>query len=291
MLGHPFDKVNTIYYQGEPGAYSDLASKILFPADMRRIGLTEFSDVFSAILTNGEKALAILPIENSIHGSVHPVYDLLQKHHFFIQTEFKLRIEHCLLANYDTVIGSIKEVYSHPQAIGQCASFFVNHPQIHPVPWYDTAGSAKFIAENKSNNTIAAIASREAAKVYGLDVLLSNIESFEHNFTRFIVVSLLEHYPTDADKTALILETNNDPGALYKCLGVFAGLGIDLLKIESRPVWGKPWKHLFYLDIRGSYLSGRVKEAVRLLGQFTEYTRILGSFKEDRSEEGHGTAI
>lgn len=281
----------TIFFQGEQGAYSDLAAKIIFPEITDRKGLPQFSDVFAEISKNPKTSIAVLPIENSIHGSVHPVFDLLQKHHFFIHTEYKLKIEHCLLSNFGATLTQITEVYSHPQALGQCATFFAKHPEIKPIPWYDTAGSAKHIFEQKGNLKIAAIASKEASRVYNLEILESNIESFDHNFTRFLVIGANEKVAADADKTSIIIETKNSPGALYNCLGVFAENEIDLLKIESRPVWGKPWKHLFYLDLRGNFQNQKEKNALFQLNNFTEFIRILGSYKEDKTEDGHETIV
>lgn len=291
MNQNPLENITTIFFQGESGAYSDLAASILFPSVQKRIGQSEFSQIYASLMDAKEKSIAVLPIENSIFGSVYPVYDLLQKHQIYIHQEFKLKIEHCLLGNQGAKLENLTKVFSHPQALGQCATFFNNHPHLVPVSWYDTAGSAKHVSENKSDLTIGAIASNQAAKVHGLTILKSNIESFGLNVTRFIVVSLTEFYLPNADKTSLIFETKNEPGVLYHCLGVFAKNEIDLLKIESRPIWGKPWEHLFYLDIRGSYESDKIKNAIKQLDALTKFVRILGSFKEYKTEYEFGNGL
>lgn len=291
MNQNPLENITTIFFQGESGAYSDLAASILFPSVQKRIGQSEFSQIYASLMDAKEKSIAVLPIENSIFGSVYPVYDLLQKHQIYIHQEFKLKIEHCLLGNQGAKLENLTKVFSHPQALGQCATFFNNHPHLVPVSWYDTAGSAKHVSENKSDLTIGAIASNQAAKVHGLTILKSNIESFGLNVTRFIVVSLTEFYLPNADKTSLIFETKNEPGVLYHCLGIFAKNEIDLLKIESRPIWGKPWEHLFYLDIRGSYESDKIKTAIKQLDALTKFVRILGSFKEYKTEYEFGNGL
>ncbi|MBN8707372.1 MAG: hypothetical protein J0L62_15985 [Bacteroidetes bacterium] len=279
-----------VFYQGEPGAYSDLAASIMVPEVPRR-GFLQFSEAFDALRKEKSPAVGVFPIENSIYGSVHPVFDLLQSHSFFIQGEFKLRIEHCLLANEGASLSTIKEVYSHPQALGQCESFFKENPQIKQVQWYDTAGSAKTISEKKDDLSIAAIASEEAARVYNLQILQKNIESFSHNFTRFLLVGKNEVIHPDANKTSIWFEAKDEPGSLYHCLGCFASRKINLLKIESRPVWGKPWKHLFYVDVRGSVADLSIQYALDALKPHTDVQRVLGSYPEDRGEKGLGFTL
>ncbi|MCA0447560.1 MAG: prephenate dehydratase [Bacteroidetes bacterium] len=279
-----------VFYQGEPGAYSDLAASIMVPGIPRR-GFLQFSEAFDALRKEKSPVVGVFPIENSIYGSVHPVFDLLQSHSFFIQGEFKLRIEHCLLANEGAGLSTIKDVYSHPQALGQCESFFKENPQLKPVQWYDTAGSAKTISEKQGDLTVAAIASEEAARVYNLQILQKNIESFSHNFTRFLLVGKQEFTHPDANKTSIWFEAKDEPGSLYHCLGCFASRKINLLKIESRPVWGKPWKHLFYVDVRGSVADLSIQYALDALKPHTDSLRVLGSYPEDRTEQGHGFTL
>ncbi|MCK6603146.1 MAG: bifunctional chorismate mutase/prephenate dehydratase [Bacteroidetes bacterium] len=279
-----------VFFQGEPGAYSDLAASRMLPGIPRQ-GFLQFSQAFEALLQETGPAAGVFPIENSIYGSVHPVFDLLQTYDFHITGEFRLRIEHCLLANSGASAETVKTVYSHPQALGQCEVFFRNHPSMKPVQWYDTAGSARYVSENPADLSIAAIASEEAARVYGLEVLKRNIESFDHNFTRFILIGKEAGIPAGSNKTSVWFEAKDEPGSLYHCIGCFASRNINLLKIESRPVWGKPWKHLFYLDIRGTVTDSSVQEALRQLTGFTEVQRVLGSYPEDQVKEGHGFSL
>lgn len=276
----------TLFFQGELGAYSHLAANIMCP-NQPVFGRPSFADVFSDLLKNPTNAIGIVPIENSIYGSVHGVFDQLQQHPVWITAEYKLRVSHRLLANPGATLETIKEVYSHPQALGQCETFFNENPQFIKKPWYDTAGSAKMVSENRSNLEIAAIAGSFCSEVYGLNSLKEHLESFSHNFTRFIQISAQKPTTFDGNKSSLIFETKNEPGALFRCLEVFASASIDLLKLESRPVWGKPWKHLFYLDFRGNFQDQQVQVAMTQLTKFTEFLKFFGSYPEDPVPEGH----
>lgn len=279
-----------IFYQGEPGAYSQLAALSVFPGSKPE-GLPAFADVFDRLASEKGNVAAVLPIENSIYGSVHPVLDLLQTNPFPIVGEFKLRIQHCLLAHPSTPVSAIREVYSHPQALGQCESFFRQNPQMKPVPWPDTAGAARYLADHPELTTTGAIASEQAGLEYKLAVLQKNIESFDHNFTRFVVVTPQPEPVPDANKTSIWFEAKDLPGSLYNCLGCFASREINLIKIENRPVWGKAWKQIFYLDITGGLHQPAIREAIEELHAFTESVHILGSYREDQSEKGHVSGL
>ena len=271
-----------VAFQGEPGAFSEAAARALFPgADT--LPCASMEDVFSNV-TNQQVERGVIPIENSLFGSVHVNYDLLRAHDVRIVGELMLRIRHCLMAKHGTKLQHISRVLSHPQALGQCQLYLSQHlPDALPVPAYDTAGAAKLVAEDDHPGA-AAIASRRAAGKYGLTVLAENIESHPKNFTRFLALTLpgqasATPAPETEHKTSVaFLLRNNVPGALFKSLAVFALRDLDLYKIESRPLVGNPGKYLFYLDVRGNTMSTPVQRALEHLKEITAELRILGSY-------------
>lgn len=285
-----------IGFQGEIGAYSEEAVGALYALDLSEaIPFPSFEAVFEA-LQAGTIDRAVLPIENSLFGSVHQNYDLLREHEVTIVAEVQLRIKHQLLAPTGSSMDQISHVFSHPQAIGQCRQFLRQHlPNAQVVPAYDTAGAAKQVAEGK-NRAHAAIASRAAAREYGLDTLASDIESNHENYTRFLALALpsaepnLGLIPTNVTQTGfktslLYAQKENMPGGLFKSLAVFALRDIDLFKIESRPLIGSPGKYIFYLDMEGRITDESIKNALHHLNEIAAFVKVLGSYSSGRFVE------
>lgn len=287
-----------VAFQGETGAFSEEAVQALFP-DAEAVPLPSFEAVFEAAM-GGSVARAVVPIENSLFGSVHLNYDLLRRHELVIIGELKLRIRHHLMAPPGATLSDVRHVYSHPQALGQCQVFLRERlPHAEAVPAYDTAGAAKMVAEGGRPGA-AAIASERAAAEYGLHVLAAGIESNRQNYTRFLALARPEEgrlSASDADpdslpssrrrdgvrpfKTSLVYAMRqNVPGALFKSLAVFALREIDLVKIESRPLVGRPGQYLFYLDVEGSTNEEPVQRALSHLGEITAFLKVLGSYPQ-----------
>jgi len=264
----------TVAYQGEPGAFSELAARRFFGKPLRLRPLPTFERVFASVRN---PTYGIVPVENSVFGSIHQVYDLLLSHRLFIVGEVKLRVRLHLVGVRGSALRTIRTIYSQPQAIGQCESFLRTLRRVNVEAYYDTAGAAKMVA-GRRDLTCAAIASEEAGRTYGLSVLRRNIESDHKNFTRFIVLARKAARITRGAKTTVVFAVKDIPGALFKSLAVFALRDINLLKIESRPLRGKPWEYLFYLDVDGSPSSGPLRDAVAHLNEICAFVRILGSY-------------
>ncbi|MCI0706265.1 MAG: prephenate dehydratase [Ignavibacteriae bacterium] len=265
-----------IAYQGEPGAFSEKAAHALFGKRTTTKPKPSFKEVFRFASGSGSH-YGVIPIENSLFGSVHENYDLLLRHKLHIVGEVKLRIQLHLMALPGVSIRNVKAVYSHPQALGQCEPFLRRMNGVEVVAYYDTAGSAKMIREQKRSDA-AAIASAQAAQVYGLRTLRRNVESNHHNYTRFLVLSKSRAQLAPNMKTSVVFAVRNIPGALFKALGSFALREINLLKIESRPLVGKPWQYLFYLDIEGSVRDPHIVAALKHLQELSTLVRVLGSY-------------
>jgi len=266
-----------IAYQGEPGAFSEQAARKFFGAHAILKPLPAFSDVF----TDAERhptSFGIVPIENSLFGSIHQVYDLLLKHKLFIIGEVKLRIELHLMTLPGTKRNSVRTIYSQLQAIGQCENFLSTLKNVKVEAVHDTAAAARFIQERKRNDA-AAIASEQAARAYGLHILKRNVESNHRNFTRFIALSRKPVQPFGKVKTSIVFAAKDIPGALFKALAVFALRDINLLKIESRPIIGKPWEYLFYLDVKGTPNRDPLRQALNHLKEVCTFVRVLGSYQ------------
>lgn len=266
----------TIAYQGEPGAFSEQAARRFFGAQARLLPMETFKDVFEFATRHGQ-GFGIVPLENSVYGSVHQNYDLLLRHKLSIVGEVKLRIQLHLMALPGVTLRQIEAVYSHPQALGQCEEFLRTLKKVSVVAYYDTAGSAKMIRQEKRRNA-AALASGRAAATYGLRILRKNVESNHNNYTRFIVLSRKPNLPARHGKMSIVFAVKNIPGALFKALAVFALREINLLKIESRPLVGKPWEYFFYLDIEGTPNEERVVQALAHLGELATFVRVLGAY-------------
>lgn len=274
-----------IAFQGETGAFSEEAVWALFPAAMP-VPTPSFEEVFESVVT-GRVERAMVPIENSLFGSVHVNYDLLREHAVQIVGELKLRIRHNLMAVPGTTLATIRRVHSHPQALGQCQTFLREQlPHAEAVPAYDTAGSAKMIAEAGATD-VAAIAGERAATEYSLDILAAGIESNHQNYTRFLVLAPdQEVVDVEAEKTSIVFALReNVPGALFKSLAVFALRDLDLFKVESRPLIGSPGQYLFYLDFEGGFADEPVQRALDHLSEITGWVKVLGSYPHGKTVE------
>jgi len=263
-----------VAFQGEPGAYSEQAVFNYF-GDVETRPSESFDVVFAEV-ASGTCEVGLIPIENSLAGSIHQNYDLLLRHDLYIVGEYLLRVEHCLIALPGVKKSEIKRAISHPQALGQCAAY-LRSLGVKPESVYDTAGSVKMLKESDARDT-AAIASRRAAELYGMQILEEGIEDNAENFTRFLVISKTEGKPEGEAKTSIVFTLKNQPGALFKALSVFALRDIDLTKIESRPLQGKPWEYLFYIDFIGATHEDTARKALDHLSEYALTLRVLGSY-------------
>jgi prephenate dehydratase len=270
-----------ISYQGERGAFSEQAAKAYFGKNSTAIARESFHDIFEDVAKR-RSSYAVVPIENSLFGSVHQNFDLLWKFKVYIVGEIKLRIKMNLLALPGVTIKDVRYVYSHPQALGQCEKFLRTLKRVTVTPFYDTAGAAKMVAEEHRRDS-AAIASSQAASDYRLKILRAGIESDHKNFTRFLIIGRKRIKPRRHPKTSIIFATKNIPGALFKCLSVFALRNINLLKIESRPIVGAPWEYMFYADIEGDAGEIECVNALNHLQELTSYYKNLGSYETGRN--------
>jgi arogenate/prephenate dehydratase len=265
-----------IAYQGEPGAFSEAAAGLVRP-DAATVPCRSFDEVFEAV-TRGNVSHGIVPIENSIGGSIHRNYDLLLEHELPIVGEVELKVEHALLAMPGVPLDAIRRVYSHPQALAQCERFLQGLPGVEVVATYDTAGSAKLIRDGRVADA-AAIASARAAEIFGLEVLRSGIQDYDANITRFLLISKRPVPLGTPDKTSIVVSLGNEPGSLFKGLSVFALRDIDLTKLESRPIRGRPWEYLFYIDLAIAREELRCARALVHLGEFARSLRTLGTYE------------
>ena len=263
-----------VAFQGERGAFSEDAV-ITFFGDVELFPSRYIADVFEAVLKD-EVDFGVVPVENSQAGSINDTYDLLLSYPLNIVGEIHLRISHCLMALPGESLDGIKVIYSHPQALAQCEEF-LRKLKAEVVPTYDTAGSAKRIKEAGLKGC-AAVASRRAAQIYGLEILAEKIETNVNNYTRFFVISKKKAEPAPKSKTSLVFGTKNIPGALYACLGAFATRDINLTKLESRPSRDKPWEYIFYVDFEGHIDDQVCQEALAELKEKTNFIKILGSY-------------
>jgi len=274
----PLTKETLVAFQGEKGAYSEDACFKYFGESVHTAPFPEFQSVFEAV-EKDQVSHAVVPVENSIEGSVAQVNDLLLDHDLTISGEVIVPVKHYLMAYDDATIETIREVLSHPQALGQCRKFLASHPDWRVVPSYDTAGSARIISEERRMDR-AAIASKRAASVYGLKILKEEIQSEVVNFTRFFVLEKNPEPVEGANKTSIVFATKNAPGALFKCLGEFASRNVNLSKLESRPRKNKPWVYVFYADIEGSMDDPSCHAAIGGLLKTGAFVKILGSYKK-----------
>ncbi|MGC2660061.1 MAG: prephenate dehydratase [Bryobacteraceae bacterium] len=267
-------------FQGELGAFSHAAARKFLGEGVELQPCARFDDVFQA-LRSDSVTHAVIPIENTLHGSVHENYDHLLEYDVPIVAETSIRISHQLIAMPGTKFRDLRRAYSHPVAINQCLRFFSTHTQIEQAPYYDTAGSVKMLRDERPEGA-AAIASVTAAEIYGGIILKRNIEDDRRNFTRFFLLTKQANKlsaSTDGWKTSVVLSTPNRPGSLFKVMACFALRDLNLTKIESRPLRGKPWEYLFYIDIQGHKEDEAIQNALRHLGEITQIVKVLGSYQ------------
>lgn len=264
-----------VTYQGESGAYSEMAVFKFFGSKVEPVPCKDFRDVFESVKT-GAVPHGVVPIENSIEGSVNQNYDLFLVYDLKVCGEVAVKLSHVLIGNPQTKLEEVETVYSHPQALSQCRSYLERH-KWEIIPAYDTAGSVKIIKERKLYNA-AAIASEKAAELYGMKILARDIADNLSNYTRFLVLSHEDAPPTGDDKTSIIFQTKHVPGALYHALGEFACRNINLTRIESRPTKTTAWQYNFYLDFEGHRTEKRCAEALQTLENYATFVKILGSY-------------
>lgn len=264
-----------IAFQGEHGAYSEMASLQHFGSNIELMPFKTLFEVFGTV-ENRKANYAVVPIENSIEGSVNETYDLLINTRMTVCNEIYFHVVHCLISYKESDLSKIRTVYSHPQALAQCRSFLRKH-MMEPIPFFDTAGSVKMLKEFPKDNT-GAIASQRAAETYELEVIEKGIEDNKNNYTRFIVLSDGDSEPTGNDKTLAIFTIKHLPGALYKVIGEFSSMDINLTMIVSRPTKGTPWEYNFFVDFEGHRNDSKIKECLERLRNNTEFFKVLGSY-------------
>ena len=271
-------------FQGEPGAFSHKAAMDLLGPDVAIEPCPLFENVFAA-LRDGKVDAAVIPIENTLHGSVHENYDHLLQFDFRIVAETNVRIVHHLIAVPGVRFKDVKRAFSHPVALNQCLDFFKANPQIVREPFYDTAGSVKMVMSEGLRDA-AAIASEVSAGIYGAKILKRSIEDDRQNFTRFFLLRRTDQPPLVLDergkkgwKTSLVFTIRNQPGTLFKALSAFALRDLSMIKIESRPLRGRPWEYLFYVDFLGNTEDERVQRALSHLQELADLLRVLGCYR------------
>jgi len=273
-----------VSFQGELGAFSQIAARRLAGEAAVALPLSTFQDVFDSV-ANGKSECAVIPIENTLHGSIHENYDHLLKYDLAIRGETFVRIIHNLIAFPGVRLSDIRRIFSHPVALNQCRHFFDAHPSMERTPFYDTAGSVKMVME-ESLKDAAAIASSAAADIYGAKILRKSIEDDRENFTRFFLLEKNKGQARKAErrpagvpfKTSLVFSVRNIPGALFRCLSAFALRDLNMTKSESRPLRGKPWEYLFYLDFAGHADDPVSRNALGHLAEVADMLRILGCY-------------
>jgi prephenate dehydratase len=266
----------SVAFQGEPGSFSHQAACKLFGSPIEPLHCSAFEDVFEAVAQK-RAGIAVIPIENTLAGSIHKNFDLLARHSLEVIGETSLRVEHNLIALPGVRMRQIRQIYSHPAALDQCGRLLRRLRSVEKISFYDTAGSVKLIRDRALNDA-AAIASEEAARIYGMQILRRSVEDDPENYTRFLALARRGRYPRGGAKTSIVFGLKNEPGVLFKALSVFALRNIDLSKIESRPIRGTPWEYLFYLDLRSDIRSRECINALRHLRELAPYFKVLGSY-------------
>ncbi len=269
-----------VAYQGEPGAYSEQAALEFLGPNIESVPCRAFEDVFS-LVSERKCQYGLIPVENSLAGSIHRNYDLMLEHDLHIIGEYNLRVRHCLLALPGVQIKDIQRVHSHPQALAQCDKN-LKQLGVEFVAEADTAGSARLILTRDERHA-GALASRRAADVYNLVILSENMEDNPANYTRFLALACdpgpIEGSEQSDYKTSIVFSLRNEPGALFKALSVFALRDIDLTKIESRPIQGQLWEYMFYIDFAGMAEDQNCSRALDHLAELSPYLRVLGSYQ------------
>ncbi|MDF2423658.1 MAG: prephenate dehydratase [Nitrosopumilus sp.] len=262
-----------VSFQGERGAYSEAAARSFFNEQIETIPQTTFAEVLESA-SSGKTQYAILPVENSLEGSIGESYDVLYSTPLNATGEIYHRIEHCLIGTGN--IDEIDTVYSHPQALGQCRKFIEKH-NMKTIPAYDTAGSVKMVKKiNKGN--CACIASKDAAEIYEMPIILDNIANNLNNYTRFLILSKENNSETGNDKTSIIFSIKHEPGSLYRIIQNFNKNNVNLTKIESRPTKSNTWEYNFYVDFEGHQNNSKISEMLEKIKQETLFMKVLGSY-------------
>lgn len=272
-----------VVYQGIPGAYSEEASVDFFGPRVNAVGLNRFEDVFEA-LARGEADYAVLPIENSTTGSIRQVCDLLTEYRFYMVGETTVKVEHCLMALPGVTMDEITHVYSHEQGLFQSDRFLDQHPDWCRVPLLDTAGSAKYVAE-AGDRTKAAICSRRAADVYGLNVLVQGTNHNGENYTRFAIISRNPELRPGSNKITAIFNLPHQSGSLHEILTIFAVNGLNLVKLESRPMPDRKWEYMFFVEFTGHLHAPGMGAVLRELDQSTAEFRVLGNYVANLADQ------
>jgi prephenate dehydratase len=264
-----------VAFQGERGSYSHEACERYFGSHIVVRPLRTLRDVFRTVEL-GRNVFGVVPVENSYEGSINETYDLLASTTSKVCGETQVRVRHCLIGKPGTETEEITTVYSHPQALAQCARYLRTH-KMEPVPAYDTAGSVKLIRAMRSRK-VAAIASRRAAELHSMQIIAEGIEDSGVNYTRFLVLGNRAAARSGDDKTSIIFGVEHKPGSLYRALKALSRSGINLTRIESRPVKNTPWQYNFYVDFHGHMRDKVCREALRDLRQRSTFVKILGSY-------------
>ena len=264
-----------VAFQGVAGAYSEEATRQFFGSEATSVPCQTLDDLF-LLVGNGGADYGMLPVENSVAGSVTGSYELLMTHDLRIHAEVILRVRHMLLALPGSAPDDVERVRSHPQALAQC-QHYLNRHGLKAEPSFDTAGSARDLAA-KPEEGVAVIASALAAEMYGLEILDRGIEDFRFNYTRFFVLAVESPPRAQRSKTSLLFTTPHQPGVLYECLGEFAQRRINLTKIESRPRLNQPWQYIFYLDFEGHCQDPGCEAAIMGLLRRSTFVKLLGSY-------------
>ena len=262
-----------VSFQGERGAYSEAAARSFFNEKIQTVPQTTFAEVLEST-SNDKTQYSVLPVENSLEGSVGESYDLLYLTSLNATGEIYHRIEHCLIGTGN--IDEIDTVYSHPQALGQCRKFIEEH-NMKKIPAYDTAGSVKMIKELNKDNC-ACIASKDAAEIYNMPIILDNIANNLNNYTRFLILSKENSSETGNDKTSIIFSIKHEPGSLFRIIENFHKNNVNLTKIESRPTKANTWEYNFYVDFEGHQTNSKISEMLDSIKQDTLFMKILGSY-------------
>ncbi|NLG51131.1 MAG: prephenate dehydratase [Chloroflexi bacterium] len=276
MSGRP-----RVAFQGERGAYSEQAALSLLGREIELVPFSTFDAVFDEV-QQGACDYGVVPVENSLAGSIHRNYDLLLRHDLYINAEYNLRVSHCLIVHPGVELSEIRRVYSHPQALAQCEHALRELGDVEVIVAQDTAGSVRLIKEQGWRDA-AAIAGETAAAHYGMSILRCHLEDEKANYTRFLLLSRQATTPDGQSKTSLAFAGKNQPGLLFRCLSAFALRDIDLTKIESRPLRGVPWEYVFYLDFVGSMAEARCQRAVDQLREMATFVRVFGSYARARA--------
>lgn len=271
----PIDRPKVVY-QGVAGAYSEMACIDFFGNDSENVGLEQFEDVFQA-LKKGEADYAVLPIENSTSGAIRQVYDLMSQYECYIVGETTVQVEHCLMAPKGASLDTITHVYSHEQGLFQSDRFLNVHPHWVQVPCADTAGAGQYVAQT-GDTTKAAICSARAAELYGLEILVRGTNHNANNTTRFVVVSPVMELRAGADKVSTVFSMPHEAGSLHRIMSIFAVNGLNMTKLESRPMPGQRWEYMFFLEFHGSLTAPEMDGILRELAQTAADFRVLGNF-------------